>query len=107
MSAELAVMYYDAIDAGDYEALADVLAPGFTHDRPDRTIEGADRFVAFMRDERPETDTTHEVDAVFERDGGVAVEGRLLRADGSEWFGFVDVFVARDDALTGLRTYTR
>jgi len=99
--------YYRAIDEGDYDALADLLAPGFVHDRPDRTLDGRERFVRFMRQERPETDTTHEVDAVYRNDAGVAVEGRLLRADGSEWFGFVDVFRVADGRLTGLTTYTR
>lgn len=107
MSASAARVYYRAIDVGDYEALADVLAPDFHHERGDRTIEGREAFVRFMREERPETDTTHEVDAVFVCANGVAVEGRLLRADGSLWFGFVDVFDADDGELTALRTYTR
>ena len=127
----LAREYYRVIDDADYDALADLLAPAFAHDRPDRTIEGGDRFVRFMRDERPATDTRHELDAVYVRDGGgeeetsdargedgageddggtgateVAVRGRLRRADGSEWFGFVDVFTVEDGRLVHLRTYT-
>ncbi|MFB6218317.1 MAG: nuclear transport factor 2 family protein [Halobacteriaceae archaeon] len=104
--ATLARRYYETIDAGDYEALAGLLAPGFTHHRPDRTIEGREAFVAFMREERPETDTSHDIEAVYTRDGGAAVEGRLLRADGSEWFGFVDAFSVTDGTLTACRTYT-
>jgi ketosteroid isomerase-like protein len=103
----LAREYYRAIDDGDYDALVDLLAPQFVHDRPDRTIEGRERFVRFMREERPETDTSHEVDAVYRDSGSVAVEGRLLRADGSEWFGFVDVFAVADGAAIELTTYTR
>ena len=126
----LAREYYRHIDDADYDALADLLAPAFVHDRPDRTIEGGDRFVRFMREERPATDTSHELDAAYVRDGAgtgrdvdpnsgeadesdaeatteVAVRGRLLRADGSEWFGFVDVFAVEGGRLAHLRTYTR
>ncbi|WP_254545570.1 nuclear transport factor 2 family protein [Halomarina pelagica] len=133
-AADLAREYYRAIDEADYDALATVLAPDFVHDRPDRTIEGRDAFVRFMREERPDPDTTHELDAVFldgERDereegrdargegrdgrekrhdgrgAGVACEGRVLRADGGEWFRFVDVFAVEDGALAGLTTYAR
>jgi len=60
--AALARAYYDALDAGEYDRLASLLAPEFVQRRPDRTFEGRDRFVAFMRDERPNTDTTHAVD---------------------------------------------
>ncbi|WP_435062069.1 nuclear transport factor 2 family protein [Halobaculum sp. EA56] len=106
--------YYRAIDDGDYDALADLLAPEFVHDRPDRTLSGRERFVRFMREGRPRTDTEHAVDAVYvasgegadpdgdaARDGadpdgdalpGVAVRGRLIGDDGEELFGFVDVF---------------
>jgi ketosteroid isomerase-like protein len=112
--------YYEAIDGGDYDRLADLLDPGFVHERPDRTLEGRDRFVAFMRDERPLTDTEHVVDATYERDpgggddgsepagaAGVAVRGRLLDADGDELFAFVDVFDVEGGRPTRLRTYVR
>ncbi|SMO63969.1 nuclear transport factor 2 family protein [Halorubrum cibi] len=111
--------YYEAIDAGEYDRLAALLDPSFVHRRPDRTLEGRDRFVAFMRDERPMTDTEHVVDAVYESDPdgddppnpagptGVAVQGRLLDADGDELFAFVDVFDVEDGRLTALRTYVR
>lgn len=100
--------YYKSIDVGDYEALAALLAPDFTQVRGDRTIEGRERFVRFMAEERPATDTTHEVDAVYraEESREVAVRGRLLRSDGSRWFGFVDVFVVVDGRLSELTTYT-
>ena len=99
--------YYEAIDAGDYDRLAALLDPGFVHERPDRTLEGRDRFVEFMRDERPLTDTEHVVDAIYESDFGVAVRGRLLDADGDELFGFVDVFAVEDGRLAELKTYVR
>lgn len=101
----LARAYYDAIDAGDYERLRGLLDPDFVQRRSDRTFEGRDRFVAFMRDERPMTDTIHAVDAVYPNGPGVAVRGRLLDADGDELFAFVDAFDVADGRLAGLETY--
>ena len=103
----LARAYYESIDAGDYEPLSGLLAPEFTQVRGDRTIEGREAFVRFMREERPETDTTHEVDEVYlSTAGDVAVRGRLRRADGSVWFGFVDGFEVAGERFVGLATYT-
>ncbi len=99
--------YYDAIDGGDYDRLAALLAPEFSQRRPDRTFVGRDRFVAFMRDERPMTDTDHAVDAVYPVGPGVAARGRLLDADGDELFAFIDVFDVDSGRLTGLETYVR
>ncbi|PSP84481.1 ketosteroid isomerase [Halobacteriales archaeon QS_6_64_34] len=99
--------YYRALDRGDYELLAALLAAEFVHDRPDRTIEGRERFVRFMREERPQTDTTHPIDAVFEADGTVAVRGRLLDADGDHIVGFVDIFAFTDGGIARVETYTR
>ena len=104
--AALARGHYEDLDAGDYEGLADRLAPGFRHVRGDRTLEGRDAFVRFMRDERPETDTTHGVESVYAEGNEVAVRGRLRRADGSVWFGFVDVFTVEDGRFAELVTYT-
>ena len=103
---ESARAYYRAIDDGAYDRLASLLAPAFVHERPDRTLDGRERFVRFMRDERPTTDTEHAVDAVYSDGREVAVRGRLLR-DGDALFGFVDVFSFEDDAVAGVRTYTR
>jgi ketosteroid isomerase-like protein len=103
--ARLARAYYDALDAGEYDRLADLLAPEFVQKRPDRTFKGRDRFVAFMRDERPMTDTAHAVDAVYPEGPGVAVRGRLLDDEGDEVFAFVDVFSVEDGRLTSLETY--
>ena len=99
--------YYRAIDEDDYAALSDLIADGFVHGRPNRTIEGREEFVAFMRSGRPETDTEHVLEAIYEATAGnrVAAEGRLVAPDGTEWFGFVDVFVVDDDGITRLRTY--
>jgi len=118
-AAERARAYYRALDEGDYDRLADLLTEGFVHDRPDRSIDGRDRFVAFMREERPQTDTSHRVEAVFETSGGeqgsasddtdggrVAVQGRLLAADGTAITGFVDVFSSVEDGIERIETYT-
>mgnify|MGYP000176888797 CR=1 FL=1 len=118
--AERARDYYRALDEGDYERLADLLAPGFVHDRPDMRLEGCDRFVEFMREERPQKDTSHRVDAVFEARGGVdaggsadddpservAVQGRLLAADESVITGYVDVFSLVGAGIERIDTYT-
>jgi len=119
---EAARAYYEAVDAGDYDRLAGLLAPDFAQRRPDRTLVGRESFVAFMRDRRPRTDATHRVDAVYrlsEADAGanldapddaaaeVAVRGRVSTDDGDLRFGFVDVFAADEDGrLVSLRTYT-
>ena len=103
---EAARAYYRAVDDGAYERLTSLLAPEFVHERPDRTLDGRERFVQYMREERTMTDTTHAVDAVYRDDGEVAARGRLRR-DGDDLFGFVDVFSFDGDTITVIRTYTR
>ena len=98
--------HYRDLDAGDYDGLASRLAPAFSHVRGDLTLEGREAFVRFMRDERPETDTTHAIDAVLVGESEVAARGRLLRADGTVWFGFVDVFSLEGGRLAELVTYS-
>ncbi|MFC7026727.1 nuclear transport factor 2 family protein [Halomicroarcula sp. GCM10025324] len=102
--------YYRAIDGHDYQALSDLLTADFVHDRPDRTIDGRDRFVRFMRAERPQTDTTHPIDGVYEPSEGDADEivarGRLLDADGDPLARFVDVFEFDGDRIRRVETYT-
>jgi ketosteroid isomerase-like protein len=107
---QLVEQYYDAIDDGDGEALTAVLTPEFCHDRPDRTLGGRDRFVAFMLEERPRTDTVHAVETVFspaDDTDAVAVHGRLFADDGSELFAFVDLFTIDGDRISHLQTFTR
>ena len=103
---ETARAYYRAVDDGAYERLGSLLAPEFAHERPDRTLDGRERFVRFMREERPMTDAVHAVDAVYRDGREVAVRGRLRR-DGDDLFGFVDVFSFEADAIARIRTYTR
>ncbi|WP_251341820.1 nuclear transport factor 2 family protein [Haloplanus halophilus] len=97
--------YYDAIDAGAYDRLAGLLDPAFVHRRPDRTLDGRERFVAFMRDDRPRTDTEHVLDEVCVGPETVFARGRL-RADDEDLFGFVDVFRVADERIESLTTYT-
>ncbi|GAB6860699.1 nuclear transport factor 2 family protein [Haloplanus litoreus] len=99
--------YYDAIDAGDDDRLYGLLASGFVQHRPDRTLDGRDRFVRFMREERPRTDTEHVLEEVVVGDDDtVFARGRLRAADGDDLFGFVDVFRVADGRIESLTTYT-
>jgi len=113
----LARAYYRALDGHDYDLLEAVLAADFVQERPDRTLSGRERFVRFMREERPQTDTSHPIDRVYvpaEGDDGarsdgereVVVRGRLLAANGSEIAAFVDVFAVADGRIQSLTTYT-
>jgi len=99
--------YYRALDEGDYDLLADLLTADFRHVRPDRTFEGRERFVRFMREERPQTDTSHPIDRIYGDADGVAVEGQLLTGDGDEITRFADVFSFEGERVTEIRTYTR
>ncbi len=104
---DVAREYYRTIDEDDYETLTTLLEERFVHERPDRRLEGRDRFVTFMREERPETETEHEIETAYvSSDGDVAMEGTLRRADGSVWFRYVDAFDVEDDRIVHLRTYT-
>jgi ketosteroid isomerase-like protein len=104
---ERARAYYRALDEDDYELLAEVLAAEFVHTRPDRTISGRDRFVRFMREERPIAETTHPIDAVYttsDRDE-VAVRGRLLDPDGDAITAFVDVITFEGNDISKIQTF--
>ncbi|ADJ14225.1 nuclear transport factor 2 family protein [Halalkalicoccus jeotgali] len=99
--------YYRAIDSHAYDDLSELLDPAFVHYRPDRTIEGREGFVEFMREKRPMKDTSHEVRTVYEADEGVAVRGRLLDSEGEALFGFVDVFEFSTAGIAAIYTYSR
>jgi ketosteroid isomerase-like protein len=103
-AAGLAQAYYDAIDDGDYDALADLLATNFVQVRPDRTHESREAFVSFMREDRPRTDTRHVVDAMYDGAEGVAARGRLVAPEGP-MFSFVDVFETANGKIECIRTY--
>lgn len=107
---EVVRRYYDAIDGGEYGRLRDLLAPEFSQERPDRTFDGRDEFVRFMRDERPRTDTEHVLEELcVSADGSgpatVFARGSLRAADGDVLFGFVDVHRV-GERIESLTTYT-
>jgi ketosteroid isomerase-like protein len=105
MSARTVRSYYRFIDEKRYEDLRDLLAPDFVHERPDRTFEGRETFVEFMRDDRPRTETTHELDRMYDDGDEIAVRGRLLD-DGERLFGFVDVHTVKHGSIARIETYT-
>jgi ketosteroid isomerase-like protein len=105
MSVRTVRSYYRFIDEKGYDDLRDLLAPEFVHERPDRTFEGRESFVAFMRDERPRTETAHELDRLYENGDEIAVRGRLRDGD-ERLFGFVDVHTVENGELVRIKTYT-
>ncbi len=100
--------YYDALDDHEYETLEGLLDPTFVQRRPDRTFDGREAFVRFMREERPNPDTSHELDAVVAEDGGnrVAARGRVLEGE-TELFEFADFFELENGSIVRLETYSR
>lgn len=115
--------YYGALDAGDYGTLQELLASDFVQHRPDRSFEGREAFVTFMREARPVHETTHKIARTFEElegdgsdaaddaDGGerteVAVRGSVVDENEQVLVDFVDVFTVENDRIVELRTYTR
>lgn len=104
--------YYDALDSHDYDRLEAILAPAFVQVRPDMTLDGRERFVTFMRDERPVTTTSHPLDAVYAERGAdgekeeYAARGRLVTDDGRTLTRFVDIFQFENGKIARLETYT-
>jgi len=98
--------YYRHIDADEYEPLRELLAPEFVHDRSDMRLDGRAAFVAFMRDERPDTETSHELTTLYEAETAVAAEGTLRRASGDKMFSFVDTFRFDGEVVRAVTTYT-
>ncbi|AGB17235.1 ketosteroid isomerase-like protein [Halovivax ruber XH-70] len=99
--------YYAALDTHDYDAFENLLAQSFVQHRPDRTFEGRDAFVRFMREDRPMTETRHDLIEVFGANDRVTVRGRLLDGDDDPVFEFADVFQLEADRIVRLDTYTR
>ncbi len=104
--AAIARRYYTALDDHEYDALEELLAPQFTQRRPDRTFEGRDAFVQFMRDGRPNPNTNHNLETVIADETGVAVRGRVVNG-GTELFGFADFFALEGGRIVRLETYSR
>ncbi len=99
--------YYRALDSHAYDELAELLDPAFVHHRPDRTIEGREAFVEFMREKRPMADTSHEVRTVYTAEAGAAVRGRLRDSDEKILFSFIDCFEFEGGDIAAIYTYTR
>ncbi len=99
--------YYRTIDGEEYEELAAVLSEEFVQYRPDRSLVGRAEFLRFMREDRPNRSTIHELRDVVVDDGLAVARGRLLDGGGGELFAFVDVFEVDDGELSALETYTR
>ena len=99
--------YYRALDEHEYETLESVLAPSFVQHRPDRTFDDRASFVRFMREDRPEPNTRHELDECIVDGERAAVQGRLVRTDGRRLLAFTDFFIVEDGAISRLETYTR
>ncbi|AGB38012.1 nuclear transport factor 2 family protein [Natronococcus occultus] len=100
--------YYESLDAHEYAALEDVLAPEFVQQRPDRRFEDRESFVRFMREDRPNAETRHELDGVLADGGAVAARGRVCDdADDTVLFEFADFFRIEAGAIVRLETYSR
>jgi len=105
-SAALVRRYYDALDSHDYEALESLLDPAFVQCRPDRSFDGRAAFVQFMREDRPNPDTSHDLEAVVANGTQVAARG-CVRADGETLFEFADFFECEDGQIVALETFAR
>ncbi len=108
MDPEAAVRtYYDALDAGAYDELEAILAPEFVQYRPDRSLVGREEFVRFMREDRPNKATRHDVRDVLVDGERAVARGVLGDSGGGELFAFADVFDLEDGTIVRLETYTR
>jgi ketosteroid isomerase-like protein len=113
---DLVADYYSALDTHDYDALRTLLDPAFVQHRPDRRFDSREAFVRFMRDDRPQSDTTHRVHTRYvpdaESDGTpgvteVLARGELRSAEGDLLVRFVDRFRLTDGRIVQLETFTR
>ncbi len=98
--------YYRCLDAHDYETLHSVLHPEFVQHRPDRSFESRQAFVEFMRTGRPDTDTTHQIDALLKSTASFAAYGRLFDSEGEKLFEFIDVFRFDDGQILAVDTFS-
>lgn len=104
---DLVRAYYAALDGHEYDRLGSLLAPEFRQERPDMTLDGRAAFVEFMREERPQTSTSHPIREVYRAgEGSFAAEGRLVGPDREVITGFVDVFTVVDGRIAAIKTYT-
>lgn len=107
---EMVRAYYQALDGKEYDRFETLLAPEFAHRRPDRSLVGREAFVGFVRDDRPQRDTSHDIDEIYipgSEAPEVVARGRLRNTDDEELLAFVDVFRFDEGRLVALNTYTR
>ena len=104
--ARLVDEYYRCLDAHEYETLNSVLHPEFVQHRPDRSFESRKAFVEFMATGRPNTETTHQIEAVLESAASLAAHGRLLDSEGEQLFEFIDVFRFDDGQILAVDTFS-
>ncbi|NHN42024.1 hypothetical protein G9C85_10335 [Halorubellus sp. JP-L1] len=103
--------YYATLDDERYDDLRNVLAPGFTQRRPDRTFDDREAFLSFVTEDRPHQDTDHVLDGVFVRDDPetsadvrTPAAGRSVGDAGADDTGAADAWTptAGDEAETVL-----
>lgn len=98
--------YYQYLDAGEYDELEPLLAPSFVQRRPDTEFSDREAFLTFMAEDRPLTETSHDVTAVCASVAGWAAFGRLRDAEGDVMFEFIDVFAFdTEDRISKLDSY--
>lgn len=108
MTGDIVRQYYDALDAHEYDRLEALLVPEFVQQRPDRTFESRAAFVRFMREERPNPDTSHDLHAIVEGTEQVAARGCVIdEPTDRELFEFADFFEFEGDRICRLDTYSR
>lgn len=98
--------YYDALDEHEYGRLETVLTSAFVQHRPDRSFESRRAFIRFMREERPNPETSHDLLEIVDDGETVAARGRVLDS-GTVLFEFADFFAFEDGRISRLDTYSR
>lgn len=103
-------IYYRSLDNHKYDKLKDILYPEFTHYRPDRTIETRKSFISFMKNQRPNKNTTHKIDEIYTKKKEIAIKGQLQKNQNKKLFEFIDVFTFTQKTKTKIKqikTYTK
>ncbi|WP_416840192.1 nuclear transport factor 2 family protein [Haloferax sp. DFSO52] len=105
----LARLYYTALDEHGYDTLRDILDPDFVQHRGEMTLDGREEFVSFMRDDRPQKDTTHVIDRYIQSksEDEIVVRGHLEDSTGDELFVFLDRFRTREGQISELKTFVK
>lgn len=100
---------FAAIDAKDWDSLADFLHPQHVYERPGyEPLVGRDRVMHFYRVERVIQRGTHYLDGTIVQDDRAAAWGRIdaVHADGSPIdLAFADVYTLSDGAIRTRRSH--